>query len=429
MNKTKYVISDLVYAIERSKDVLLCNTSNSLTQELPKECYRAIKEYLPDYYVDDICEASHEDDREYFREMFDYLIKKEFLIEQGKSYIKNIEIVVTNRCNLKCRHCCADAFDACCEDHLTIEDIKKIIDSAERLNVKSIVITGGEPMLRKDFFEIVDYLKEHFSGHCNLMTNGMFINEKNVDKLISCFEGFNISLDGYDEETCSKIRGAGVFGKVISNIEMLKQHGMPAKRIAVSMVETSYTYQNKDKFIKLNEKMGTKPVVREFSPIGRGEKTKDEFVVKDEKIRTILSPDEMLKIISDEKKKRNTDKEENDYHERLSCRSCAAGEQSFVVNYDGNIYPCVLLDKPKYSFGSIKDIEELDRFLLLGLYKETEGYRNFSAILPKNHPKCSSCDYSPFCIYCYASFERFNNSKDFGTLCKIKQSELCQLWR
>ena len=88
MNNIKYVISDLVYPIERSNDVLLCNTSNSLTQAIPKECYRVIKDYLSDYSIEEICDASHEDDREYFREMFDYLIRKEFLIEKDKSYIK-----------------------------------------------------------------------------------------------------------------------------------------------------------------------------------------------------------------------------------------------------------------------------------------------------------------------------------------------------
>lgn len=427
MENKKYRIADLVYAVEHNDSVLLCNTSNGLTQEIPKECYRVINEYLPEYSVEEICEAAHDDDKEYFRMMFDFLIEKEFLYEIGRSYIKNLEIVVTNRCNLKCRHCCADAFDAYGEDKLSFEDIKKMIDAAERMKLKSIVITGGEPMIRKDFFDIADYLKENFSGHCNLMTNGLLINEKNVDRLLSCFSAFNISLDGYDEETCSKLRGPGAFDRVIKAIELLKSHGLPAERIAVSMVETVYTYKETHKFIELNEKMGTKPIIREFTPIGRGEQTKDEFAVNEGKIPTV---EEMMKEISRKQReegfKADTEKENS---EKLSCRSCAAGEQSFVVNYDGRIYPCVLLDDPKYSFGNAAEIGELDDFLLSGKFKETTGYKNFSALTPKNHNKCSGCEYSPFCIYCYATFARFDGSENFDSLCQIKQSELCHLWR
>lgn len=428
MNDKHYKIGELVYGIERNNSVLLCNTANGLTQEIPREVFRVMNEYLPDCTVDEICEAAQDDDRDYFRQLFQCLIEKEYLCEIGKSYIRNLDFVVTNRCNLKCRHCCSDAFDAAGEDFLTLENIKNLINAAEKMKLRSIVITGGEPMIRKDFMEITDYLRTHFSGHCILMTNGLLIHENNVDQLIDCYAGFNISLDGYDEESCSKLRGKGVFGKVIAAIELLKNHGVDSGHIAVSMVETSYTYGKTDRFLALNKEMGTKPMLRSFSPIGRGAQTADEFSVDHEGNGRNLTPDEILELIKQKEAAKQSAPDEQ-VNNQLMCRSCAAGEQSFVVNYDGTLYPCILLDNESYALGNITDIPRLDEFLVSGAYKQTEGYRHFKGLMPRYHEKCSSCKYSPFCITCYASFSRYADDKDFDVICQVKQSEFCDLWR
>ena len=67
------------------------------------------------------------------------------------------------------------------------------------------------------------------------MSNGLLISNKNVDEIIRIFDAIDLSLDGYDEESCSKIRGKGVFTKVISVVNLLIEKGFKSNNISLSM--------------------------------------------------------------------------------------------------------------------------------------------------------------------------------------------------
>ncbi|KAA5807351.1 radical SAM protein [Thermoanaerobacterium thermosaccharolyticum] len=68
-------------------------------------------------------------------------------------------------------------------------------------NPKSIMLSGDEPMVRTDFFELLLYLKSIYNGNIILSTNGLLISEENVDILTKCVTSMSISLDGADEES------------------------------------------------------------------------------------------------------------------------------------------------------------------------------------------------------------------------------------
>ncbi|WP_349292283.1 radical SAM protein [Thermoanaerobacterium thermosaccharolyticum] len=78
---------------------------------------------------------------------------------------------------------------------------KDIINKMSKWNPKSIMLSGDEPMVRTDFFELLLYLKSIYNGNIILSTNGLLISEENVDILTKCVTSMSISLDGADEES------------------------------------------------------------------------------------------------------------------------------------------------------------------------------------------------------------------------------------
>lgn len=414
----KYKKSYYCKVLTRNDMVIVCNVGNGKTIRLSKECWDVVETYIKDHTVDDICNAMHdEEDKEYMKNVFQNLIENNILLQEelpNEPSVESVDIVITNRCNLQCTHCCADAVVEKEKDLFSTEDIKRIVNEILQINPKSIVITGGEPMVREDFFEIVTDIRKKFQGHMNLMTNGLLITERNVEKIVEIFDGINISLDGYDEESCSKIRGKGVFEKVMQTIQRLIEHGFLRERISISMVETAYTYKNVSKFYELNKRLGTNAVVREFSPIGRGEKNNEELSVglarrREEKITPKESKEENTEILP-------------------GCQTCLAGTTKISINYDGNLYPCLLLDYKEYCLGNVFEIQNLHEYIEKKKYKECSGYQNLHQLLPEYHEKCRDCEFNTFCTYCLADLHRCIKKGYFEQMCALQREELEYIW-
>ncbi len=121
-------------------------------------------------------------------------------LENKKERALNGSIMIwnfTNRCNLFCHHCYSKA-DPNNKDTLTFDQIKNTIPSMIKGGVKFVIFSGGEPLIRKDIFDIAAVMKE--AGIMTyLSTNGMYINEKNAKKIVDTFNYIGISIDGTKE--------------------------------------------------------------------------------------------------------------------------------------------------------------------------------------------------------------------------------------
>ena len=114
-------------------------------------------------------------------------------------YIREVHWAITGNCNYRCKHCFISAPSAKISE-LPHDKIMEIIDQLEEYGAMHVSLTGGEPFVRKDFFDIVDVLKERniVIGHIN--TNGSFITEKVLNEFIKhdVRPTFVISYDGVD---------------------------------------------------------------------------------------------------------------------------------------------------------------------------------------------------------------------------------------
>ncbi len=129
----------------------------------------------------------------------------------------------TNRCNLFCKHCYSKA-DPYTKDTLSFAEIERTIGELKKSNIKFIIFSGGEPLLRKDIFDIAKCVKD--AGLMSyLSTNGMYINEKNVQQIIDTFNYIGISIDG-TKDIHDKFRGRkGSYAKAIAAIKLIQENG------------------------------------------------------------------------------------------------------------------------------------------------------------------------------------------------------------
>jgi len=157
----------------------------------------------------------------------------------------------TNRCNLACHHCYSYA-DPKSEDFLTTKFILESIPELKKAGIKFVIFSGGEPLIRKDIFEISKAMRN--DGIITyLSTNGLYINEKNVDKIIKTFNYIGISIDGI-EEVHDNFRGLkGAYKQSIEAIGLIQRHGGNA---GIRFTITNETKESFYGIFELAEKIG-----------------------------------------------------------------------------------------------------------------------------------------------------------------------------
>ena len=124
---------------------------------------------------------------------------------------------ITGRCNLQCVYCYASSYDRA---DLKIEEVQDVLSQAARLGTRHVILSGGEPLLHPDFYEIAEYAKE-LRLKVHITSNGTMIDEIAAEKLRSLDVNVTISLDGSCAEVNDPLRGEGTFRLAINSIDNL----------------------------------------------------------------------------------------------------------------------------------------------------------------------------------------------------------------
>jgi MoaA/NifB/PqqE/SkfB family radical SAM enzyme len=135
----------------------------------------------------------------------------------------------TLTCNAACKHCGSSAENKQYEGELTTQEIKDAFRQiAQDMNADRILInvTGGEPLVRKDLFEVMEYAVGDLGFHWGMTTNGILLNDENIEKSRAAgMETISVSIDGL-EQTHDCFRGVeGSYQTILRNIKSLKQAG------------------------------------------------------------------------------------------------------------------------------------------------------------------------------------------------------------
>jgi radical SAM protein with 4Fe4S-binding SPASM domain len=304
-------------------------------------------------------------------------------------------IEVTSSCNLRCVHCYG-SFSAQNKDELSTEEIIRILSVLHELGTEGLNISGGEPLLRKDLLEILDYCYEKFSF--SLLTNGTLIDDKFAKKFSEyTLSPLQISLYGFKAEDHDSITGVpGSFDRTVKGIESLVRHDV--------YVMIAYLYVPGD--VEYIEKMAefcadlgvSRYRVGSIVTVGRGENLAWEpNHAEFRRISTVLKKlsreyEERMRIQRWDPGGEKTDEQDPTDIEEPGHLKCQIGAYSIVVDSNGDLLPCGLL---RWRLGNL--IKENPRQLLAR--KDTQF---FSTIYAPSDLLCGDCQFLYQCRKCHA---------------------------
>ena len=306
----------------------------------------------------------------------------------------NPVINVTRRCNLSCKHCYAEAGEKWDKEELTTSEIMGIIDQIfENYNLadfdKRILLSGGEPFLRKDIIEIISYIKVK-GGTPLVNTNGLLIHEDDMDKLRNYKAELLISLDGGTKESHEFLRGKGTFNRTVDKIKQLKAHNVITK---VSMTVHRNNLYEIENFVRLAESLNVDGIaVNMVNILARAKECGLERV-------KLTEFNKEIKRVSEISPKVFEYVSTTDYANlgaillmNLKFDYCGVGAASLVIDYNGDLYPCYNNMNESCKLGNIKKDHLVDIWKHSKILKELRSLNvnDFSE-------KCRKCPVKYYC--------------------------------
>lgn len=192
--------------------------------------------------------------------------------------LKDLFLEVTMRCNARCEHCGSSCGDKIVKDEISADDLKKALyDISQKYNPSDVLlnVTGGEPLVRKDLFEIMAYAVS-LGFRWGMTSNGMLINDEILKKMEETkMETISISLDGLKETHESFRRVPNCYDKIIENIKKMQK--IPSiKIVQVTTVANKKNLNELEQLYKLMKELNVVSWrVINVDPIGRAKDNKN----------------------------------------------------------------------------------------------------------------------------------------------------------
>jgi radical SAM protein with 4Fe4S-binding SPASM domain len=338
----------------------------------------------------------------------------------------------THLCNLKCKHCYQDAQKAL-PGELSTEESKKLIEELSDAGVVVIAFSGGEPLMRKDIFEVAAHAARH-DMYVSIATNGTLITPGVAKRLAESGVSYvEISIDGKSATEHDALRGIpGAFDRSVAGIRSAVDAGI------FTCIATTVTRDNVDQvpdIHALGKELGVRRIMYfNFIPTGRGVEMVDKDI-------TPRQRENLLKYILDNAKAGNTplelstapqiarvavDDEEKygipigHFHMGEGIRGktrmladfiggCGAGRLYCSIEPTGTVQPCVFLPVP---VGNIREQSFLDIWHQAPVLKQLRNRDQLTG-------SCGTCGNKFICGGCRArawAYYRDLNAPDPGCI-------------
>ncbi len=180
----------------------------------------------------------------------------------GLKLPETLTLMITDACNLSCPHCLLDCKGA---GGRSVKGaiISAVIDDFVSLGGKSLIITGGEPLLHPDWFQILSHADSTALTEVCLQVNGAILTDNELKKIGSLHSEkvlIQISLDGARAETNDLIRGRGSFDAAVNAIMLLIKEGF-GKNIRIAFTEMKHNYPEIPEMLRLAESLGVEKFI------------------------------------------------------------------------------------------------------------------------------------------------------------------------
>ena len=314
---------------------------------------------------------------------------------------------ITRNCNLECVHCRASATKGPYTGELNTIAGFKLLDQMAELGEPIVILTGGEPLLRRDIFEIAKYGTEK-NLRMVMAPNGTLITDKIAVKLVeSGIKRISISLDGASKESHDRFRGVnGAFDGALRGIQHAKNAGIEFQ------INTTITKTNLDQIPAIQQLAVELGAVAHhiflLVPTGRGKYIIDQEITSaeyeetlnwfyDQKEKTPLQlkatcAPHYYRILRQRAKKDGKQVTFQTHGLDAVTRGCLGGTGFCFISHRGIVQPCGFLDV---------NCGDVTRQSFVEIWKSSKVFielRNFN----KLKGKCGSCEYKRVCGGCRA---------------------------
>ena len=332
---------------------------------------------------------------------------------------------VTRSCNLSCVHCRASSLCGPYEGELDTEACLRLLDDIASFSNPVIILTGGEPLLRPDIYEIAKFGTDK-GLRMVLATNGTLVTDETATKMVAAgIQRVSISLDGADAERHDSFRKVpGAFAGALAGIEKLKKAGMPFQ------INTTITRANIDQISRILElaiDLGAAAHhIFLLVPTGRGKDLADQEISAQDYEKTLhwfyeesaKSPIQLkatcaphyFRILKQKKGSGAARKPEGQGHGGLAAmtRGCLGGSSFCFISHTGQVQPCGYLE---IDCGQIKEKSFSE------IWKNSPDFLALRD-LTRYKGKCGTCEFITVCGGCRArAYEATGNYLAEEPLC------------
>ena len=343
----------------------------------------------------------------------------------------------TKQCNLRCKHCYANATPLPAKDELTLSEKMEVLRQLDEAGVAAISFSGGEPLMNRDFWPVAKKAAD-IGMYISIATNGTLITEGVAKKLKEIGVRYvEVSIDSPYPEIHDEFRGIpGAWDRAIRGIKNAKKAGL---EVGIATTVTKLNYHDMPELIRLAKDLKVDRVIAfNFIPTGRGRdiinldlspREREELLeyFYNEWMSSglqIFSTSPIYAVIS----LRNADKKgvlSPTHFAELAIPEeylplgyalgeflggCGAGRIYCSIEHNGDIYPCVFL--PIKVGNVIKD----------GFLKVWHESPILEMLRDRDHYACSSCPYRYICGGCRArAYAYFNDIRGPDPSCSFNE--------
>ncbi|MFZ0386117.1 MAG: mycofactocin radical SAM maturase [Solirubrobacteraceae bacterium] len=292
---------------------------------------------------------------------------------------------LTYACNLACVHCLSSSGRRDPRE-LSTQECRAVIDELQRMQVFYVNIGGGEPTVRRDFWELVDYATAHRVG-VKFSTNGSRITPQAAQRLAaSDYVDVQISLDGATAAVNDHVRGAGSFEMAVTAMEHLAEASFAGFKLSV--VCTRQNIGQLDEFKAIADRFGAQLRLTRLRPSGRGADVWDELHPLPEQQRelydwlmahgeNVLTGDSFFHLSA--------------LGESLpGLNLCGAGRVVCLIDPVGDVYACPFAIHESFLAGNVRSPGGFQ-----AVWRESELFTQLRA--PQTAGICHSCQHFDSC--------------------------------
>jgi heme b synthase len=314
---------------------------------------------------------------------------------------------LTRACNLACRHCRADAVRETSPDELTTKEAKDFIDQLSAYGKPILIMTGGEPLLRDDFYEIAKYGTDK-GLRVVLATNGTFMTPEIATRLKDVgIQRISVSIDGSNAKTHDDFRcEQGSFDAALAGIRHIKDTGIGFQ------INTTITKRNIEQIphiLDLAIELEAEALhIFMLVPTGRGREIEDDEIPPEEyervlnwfydqrkkvplQLKATCAP-HYFRIMRQRAKKEGIKITMETHGFEAMTKGCLGGSGFCFVSYIGEVYPCGFL--PALA-GNIRKQNFRD------IWEHSKVFNDIRDV-NKLKGKCGICEYRKVCSGCRA---------------------------